>query len=223
MGFDGTAMRLLSLYRGERAAVRAHNFARVASCPLAAIHRAVPENGTIVEVGAGRGLVAGYLALRAPGRTVLGIEPDPDKVAIANRCHVTGQVRLAVGDADGSLPDRVDAVVVVDVLYLLSLARQDTLLARAAQALRPGGRLVVKEMATEAGLKMWLTRAQEHLAVRVLRWTRGGGDFVYRSPAGTAAIIEASGLCHTWRRVDGALGVHPHVLIVGHKPRTVER
>jgi SAM-dependent methyltransferase len=218
MGLDRRTRALLRLYRDEPVAVRAHSLARVASCPLAGLERQVPRAGRILEVGAGRGLVTNYLALAGPERELAGIEPDQERVALANRCRARPGVSFTVGSAADPLPGGLDAVLVVDVLYLLPAAAHDDLVARAAAALRPGGLLLLKEMATEPGWKLALARWQEELVVHGLGWTRGEGAFTFRPPAELARVMAASGLVPRIHRLD-RWALHPHALVVGEKRR----
>ena len=216
MGLDRVARAVLRLYRDEPAAVRAHSLARVASCPLAALERQVPREGRILEVGAGRGLVTNYLALAAPGRELVGIEPDAERVRLANRCRARPGVIFAEGSAADPLPDGLDAVLVVDVLYLLPPAAHDDLVVRAAAALRPGGLLLLKDMATEPAWKLALTRRQEELVVHGLGWTHGEGPLTFRPPADLARVMAESGLVPRIHRLD-RWALHPHALVVGEK------
>jgi SAM-dependent methyltransferase len=216
MGLDRHARALLRLYRDEPLAVRAHSLARVASCPLAALHRYVPPAGRILEVGAGRGLVTNYLALRGPERNLVGVEPDPERVRLANRCRARVGVTFAEGAVADPIPDGLDAVLVVDVLYLLPPEAHDDLVARAAAALRPGGRLLVKEMATTPAWKLALARRQEQLVVNGLGWTRGEGPMTFRSMGELAVAAARAGLVPEIHRLD-ARALHPHALLVARR------
>jgi SAM-dependent methyltransferase len=214
MGLDRHTRELLRLYRGEPLAVRAHSLARIASCPLPALHRHVPLRGRILEVGSGRGLVTNYLALRGPKRNLVGVEPDAERVALANRCRARAGISFAVGRAADPIPADLDAVLVVDVLYLLGPEAQDDLVARAAAALRPGGRLLLKEMATTPAWKLALTRRQEELVVEGLGWTRGEGPMTFRPLGELARSVARVGLVPRIHRLD-ARALHPHALLVG--------
>lgn len=89
-------------------------------------------------------------------------------------------------------PNGVGTVLLLDVLHYHPPAEQDTLLAAAAAALAPGGRLWLRDLDAAAGLRATATRVQERLA-RWLRWHRGV-TLHYRAAAELAGVLERLGL-----------------------------
>jgi O-methyltransferase involved in polyketide biosynthesis len=111
-----------------------------------------------------------------------------------------------------------DAVVLVDVLYLLDEAGQRALLESCAAVLAPGGVLVVKDMATRPRWKARWNATQEALSVRVLKITAGSREFAFVDPDERARWLVAAGLRDVRaRRLDRGR-VHPHHLLVGQAP-----
>jgi 2-polyprenyl-3-methyl-5-hydroxy-6-metoxy-1,4-benzoquinol methylase len=212
----------LGAYHGESLAVRAHVAVRWRSCPFGAVLAALPARGDVLDVGCGHGVLTLALATTRPDVSVTGVDIDEDKIAVARRAaaRVTGgPVRFEVTSGGGGLPGGPgpwDAVVAVDVLYLLPQATQEALVRDLAGALRPGGSLVVKEMDTTPRLKAAWMRVQERLAVRVLRITKGD-ELAFTDPAPLAAAMRAAGLQVDVRPVDRGYP-HPHVLLVGRRP-----
>lgn len=180
----------------------------------------VPRTGRVLEVGCGHGLCAAALALESHEREVVGVDVDGAKIEAARRAalhHAAGNVRFEARPP-GELPDGPwDAVVIVDVLYLIDRAGEAALLRRLAGDLAPGGVIVVKEMATTPRWKFALMRAQERLAVQVLHVTAGDA-LTFVSPDDIAAWLTASGL--TAARVEriDRLYPHPHALVTARKP-----
>jgi SAM-dependent methyltransferase len=213
---DAPGRRALALYRGASAGVRAHVRVRWLSAPFPRIAAALPPAGRVLEIGCGHGLFSAYAALSAPGRQVLGVDIDGDKVdaAVAAARGVDGlEFRRA---PDGAVPEGPwDAVVFVDVLYLLSRDHQRSLLTDAVRALAPGGRIVVKEMGTEPAWKVRWNTLQETLSVKVLRITEGSSfDFV--DPRDMGAWLVDLGLTVELVRLDAGR-VHPHHLLVARR------
>ena len=209
---------LLALYRGAPAVTRAHLAVRWATCPFPAVAEAVPGAGSVLEIGCGHGLLATYLALGGPARLVTGIDPDAGRIAVARRAGARlgargGGLSFAVGPP-GVLPSGpYAAVVMVDVVYLVDPAEQEALVTACAGLLAPGGVLVMKETGTGTGWRARLTLAQELVAVRWLRFTKGRRpSFV--PPARLADWMTAAGL-DVSRRDLGAGYLHPHHLVVG--------
>jgi SAM-dependent methyltransferase len=207
------------------ATARLHARIRWVTAPLDAVVALVLDGApdgpptTVLDWGSGHGLLALALLDRDPQVTVRGADPDADKVA---------QALAAVPAADRGRADfetiaphdrptgTWDVVVLVDVLYLLDPPARQAVLAAAAAAVAPGGRLVVKEMGDRPRWKAALNRVQEHLATRVLRITVGTA---HRPPAPDEidAVLHALGFAT--RRLDLSRGFHvPHTAIVGSAP-----
>jgi len=109
----------------------------------------LPSGGRILEIGCGRGLLCTYLALSRPTRSVLGVDIDPARIGQAQQVARTlPNLDLDYGVAEsGRVPAGPwDAILVVDMLYLLPVAQQRELLTAAAAELAPGGLVLVKEM-----------------------------------------------------------------------------
>ncbi len=214
---DAAARDALRAYRQAPTGDRLHVWVRWLSCPFPPVVDVLPTAGRVLEVGCGHGLFSGYLARRAPGLEVLGVDIDAQKIAVAAAAEPLdgGRLRFAVG-ASGSVPDGPwDAVVLVDVLYLLDEAGQRALLKSCAAVLAPGGVLVVKDMATRPRWKARWNALQEALSVRVLGITAGSPEFAFVDPDERARWLVAAGLRDVrMRRLDRGR-VHPHHLLVG--------
>ena len=211
---DRAARAARAAYRGAAAADRLHVLIRWLSCPFAPVVDVLPRTGRVLEVGCGHGLFSTYLAQRVSGVQVHGVDIDADKVAVARRSSA-GRPTFAVAES-GVLPEGPwDAVVLVDVLYLLDEAGQRALLESCAAVLAPGGALVVKDMSTRPRWKAWVNRAQETVSVRILRITAGSAHFAFVEPGRRAGWLRAAGLVDVRsRRLDRGRA-HPHHLLVG--------
>jgi 2-polyprenyl-3-methyl-5-hydroxy-6-metoxy-1,4-benzoquinol methylase len=214
---DGLGRRVLGLYSGAPLPVRAHVKVRWASCPFRAVAAHVPASGPVLEVGCGHGLLSLLLALGSPRRQVTGIDVDEGKLAAARAAAVAGGLAATFAPAeDGELPAGPwGGIAIVDVLYLLADADQRALLRACAEALAPGGTLVVKEMAPLPRWKATWNTVQETAAVKILGIT-AGEDFTFLPPADLAGAMAGGGLTVTDRPVHRGYP-HPHHLLVGRK------
>lgn len=147
---------------GDRLFVRGRAFL----ADLLAAETHVPEAGAIVDVGCGHGLLANLLVEASPSRDVLGIDPDPRKIAVARLTERPG-LRFRLGDAVSADLPSCDAVTIVDVLYLLPDEEQERVLVSAVAAVRPGGRVIVYAQERRADPRFWLGQAQELLTTGI--------------------------------------------------------
>jgi cyclopropane fatty-acyl-phospholipid synthase-like methyltransferase len=217
-------------YKSSPLGVRLHLAGRLLTCPFHAVAAAVPAVGNILDAGCGHGLFTLYLAEQENRRRLIGVDIDerklPEARAAAENLGFVGQVAFAAvpsnwnpsfADPIHRPPNGWDAIVCVDVLYLLGRERARAWLHGAASALAPGGRLVVKELDTTPTWKFKVSRFQEVLATRVLRITRGEElELVPRTDVEDA--LRATGLFVEEERLDRGR-LHPHYLVVGTRPR----
>jgi len=212
------------LYSAAPLAVRAHVWGRWATCPFRRVADHVPETGRILEVGCGYGLFVNHLALGSRGRQVAGIDVDVRKIVHGQRA--ARQAAVHGGRAElrleppGDIPDGPwDALVIVDVLYLLDPDAQRGLLLSCAEQLALGGVLVVKEMATEPRWKARWNKVQETMAVKVAKIT-AGDQLTFLEPSVLGRWMEEAGLVVAHEPLHRRYP-HPHHLIVGAKRRSV--
>jgi uncharacterized protein (DUF2062 family)/2-polyprenyl-3-methyl-5-hydroxy-6-metoxy-1,4-benzoquinol methylase len=127
--------------------------------------------GTVVDLGTGLAPLPILLAQRGQAERAIGIEWDAAKVASARRAAAgLDAVEIREGDARSAELPEADAVLLIDLLHYYPREEQRALLAHAAAALRPGGRLAVRETVREG--RSGLTRLLEGIAV-ALRWNKG--------------------------------------------------
>ncbi len=160
--------RAVAHYDSLPAGMRWHVRIRRWLSRLEDVEALVPKNGNILEIGSGHGLVSLYLAHASEGRHILGLDIDAAKVEAAQKVgDIGGRVEFRVGDAL-ELPDAVfDAIVIVDVLYLMDEAAQAAVLKAAKKLLRPGGKLVWKAQDQSPAWKYLLTKAQEWITTTI--------------------------------------------------------
>lgn len=208
---------LFALYANLPARVRAHIALRWRTCPFPSIAARVPERGRILDYGSGHGVFSHWLAQLGPARDVVGVDVAAEKLlaadAAAREAERRGEPhasfrRVSPGEIP---PGPWDAILFVDVLYLLDYADQEELLRGAARALAPGGVILVKEVGNRPRVKALWNRVQETMAVRVLGIT-AGRRLRFLPPERHAGWLEAEGLTVACERLDRGYA-HPHHLL----------
>ncbi len=138
-----------------------------------AIARHVHRDSFTVDLGTGLGMLPMLLGELGEGRRVLGVDWDPGKM----RCGLQAArglpaVEIIEGDLHVTPLPTCDVITLVDVLHYYETDRQEALLKRCRGALKPGGRLLIREGdGSRRGGARW-TRLVETWATR-LGWNQG--------------------------------------------------
>jgi uncharacterized protein (DUF2062 family) len=187
-----------------------------------AIAPLVPPGAFTVDLGSGLGMLPVLLGVVGDGRRALGVEWDAAKVACgahAARGHEgtppLDGIAIVEGDARTAEIPACDVITLVDMLHYWDADVQRALLSRCRAALKPGGRLLVREGDPAArGGARW-TRAVEAIVTR-LGWNRGP-RVRFRPVAELRADLE--GLGFEVRIDEVAARTHPgNVLLVAELP-----
>jgi 2-polyprenyl-3-methyl-5-hydroxy-6-metoxy-1,4-benzoquinol methylase len=205
-------VQALGLYRSAPLSVRLHTTIRAWTCPFAALLERVPAEGRLLEVGCGHGLFANAAALGRPRLQVLGIDPSADKIRWAQATvDGRGNVRFAQAGIDAVGERDFDLLAVIDVLYLVARAGWTDFLRACHERLRPGGRLLLKEVDVRPRWKFYRCVAQETLSLRLLGITHGE-SFGFAGREETLAALAAAGFGRVEVTDLGRGYLTPHVL-----------
>ena len=104
--------------------------------------------GTVLEVGCGTANFVVLAAKSFPAARVVGVDIDPDGLAVGRRrideAGVGGRAEVHEGTVAASVPPKsVDVVVMVQVLHEIEQNLRPTVVDECAAALKPGGWLVI--------------------------------------------------------------------------------
>lgn len=129
--------------------------------PVNAATVSLGDLGEVLDLGCGRGQLAALLLEYPCAASVVGLDFDEAKVALAQRACEGLSARFSVGDVRDLPQGLFDTVLLIDVLHYLPEPQQDDLLAQIADRLRHGGRLVMRDADRGRGLRSRVTLAQE--------------------------------------------------------------
>ena len=137
--------QLKDLYRGTSLSP-CYTALKLWILPFEECSRALPQHGTILDVGCGYGFLANYLSLDGPQRRVIGNDVDPRRIQVAQQTVRDGRhVEFIVGDSRTLPAATFDGVVLTDMLHHVPYADQAPILRDLYDKLAPGGVLVVRE------------------------------------------------------------------------------
>jgi 2-polyprenyl-3-methyl-5-hydroxy-6-metoxy-1,4-benzoquinol methylase len=204
-------------YAGEGLAARLHVAVRALTCPFGQVIDRFPTSGAVLDVGCGHGLLLHLLA-RDPehgGLALHGIDHDAAKIATAQRTARPG-VAFSTTPLEAVPAAAYDAVSIFDVLYTVRREVWPEILRGCHRALRPGGRLIVKEVIDRPRWKYWAIMAQETLSVSLLGITKGDPPH-FESPEGYRRAMAEAGFQIAEARPLSTASWISHYLFVGLK------
>jgi len=174
----------------------------------------LPDEGRILDVGCGFGLFAAYFGQTHPRRSIVGVDPNARRVALAkNVVRGMGAERFdfRVGDIrTAPLEESFAAAYILDVMHHIPEDDQRPVLARLRSLLWPGGVLVMKDITTEPRSGLLFTKALDRLMVGMKE------PLAYRHHRAWGQMLTELGFHVRMVRVPDALP-YPHVVIAATK------
>lgn len=157
--------------------------------------RIIPRCGVITDVGCGLGPLSYVLSLLSADRTVLGIDYDADKIAIAQHGWLKREnLSFAYGNAlEYDLPNS-DVFVLNDVLHYMKPEEQDFLIRRCADRLNDCGKIILRDGDSSNAKKHKLTRLTEVFSTKILGFNKTDGELCFSSEAQIRSIAQSCGL-----------------------------
>lgn len=143
-------------------------------------NRIVPRRARITDIGCGLGPLSYMLAMLSGKRTVLGIDYDADKIAVANHNFSRNErIRFVCANvADYDLPES-DVFVMNDMLHYMDYPSQERLLETCIGKLLPGGMLIIRDGDAGGTAKHRVTRFTELLSTRLLEFNKRENDLCF--------------------------------------------
>lgn len=170
--------------------------------------------GEVLDIGTGAGQLPLLLLELGRATKAHGVDWDEAKIRDAQRA-AAGRADFVRGDARSAEFTQADTVLLIDLLHYFRIEEQDAILRRAAAAVRPGGRILVREADTEQGWRSLVTRIEEAIFT-TLRFNRGE-RVRFRSSKEITALLEGLGFsCRTIPAWGGT--PFSNVLILGARP-----
>ena len=177
---------------------------------LAAMYVAPQPGQVIADIGCGTGSLVLLLARVEPAAQIIGLDPDPDVLAIARRksSEAAVQWRVGMGDAvaESLGAEALDAAVSSLVLHQCPLPMKRAILASMHTALRPGGKLVIADYG-------WQRTTLMRLAFRAVQLADGKQDTQPNADGAVPELMSEAGFrdvreAEVVRTVSGSISVY---------------
>ena len=142
--------------------------------------RIIPRKARITDLGCGLGPLSYMLSMLSEERTVLGIDYDKDKIAVANHNFSRNErIRFVCANVtDQELPPS-DVFIMNDMLHYMGHSLQERLLESCIGKLLPGGMLIVRDGDAGGTARHRVTRFTELLSTRLLEFNKKENDLCF--------------------------------------------
>jgi 1-acyl-sn-glycerol-3-phosphate acyltransferase len=126
----------------------------------------VPENGTVLDLGCGYGLLSNLLAHKSLGRDVLGVDFDAGKIRVAVKTALPRPSARFVNEniLEWDYPES-GCILMIDVLHYWSRENQSKIIKKASDALEPGGVLAFREICRSTSFSCFTSGITERLSL----------------------------------------------------------
>jgi len=135
------------LYQGRNLSIRLYTLLRWWLCPFEKMEKYLPEEGIILDLGCGYGLLANFLSLKSDKRRVIGIDNSKRRLEVA-KSTIGNRLNIKFIQADiiqSDLP-KCRGVVMTDFLHHLPERVLKDLLEKVFNSLEPRGALIIEEV-----------------------------------------------------------------------------
>jgi 1-acyl-sn-glycerol-3-phosphate acyltransferase len=113
-----------------------------------ALDEVVPRHGFVLDLGCGYGMATHWLAQFTDARTFLGLDYDENKIRVARRtAPESPRIKFQTADILNCDYPPCDTILLLDVLHYWTPEKQQLILNKARLALRPGGKLILRDAA----------------------------------------------------------------------------
>lgn len=167
---------LLSLYKNLSLIDKLHIYIRLRRLPFEVIEKYVPKKGKILDFGCGHGFFSLYMSKMCKDRSILGIDISKNKIGIASKSVHDKNVSFEYSDKTISYLEGkfcYNAIVILNVLYLLKRNDQENVMKNASRDLNKNGKLLIVEPDANLKFRTFYEIARESTMIRLLGLTKG--------------------------------------------------
>ncbi len=160
------------------------------------LNRYIQNPRRIIDIGCGYGVPATWLLEIYPEAQVFGLEPDEERVLIANRAiGERGQVQVGLAPDLPEVDGPVDYVMMLDMLHLISDEELQLVLRRIYDKLETGGTLLIRATvpsARKVPWKRWIEATRLKITGMQERFRQEKEIAGFMATAGFAVQVHAS-------------------------------
>ncbi len=158
-------------------------------------NKLIGKRKSIVDVGCGYGYLSLFLHYHNPDRTILGLDYDADKIALADNCmKLSHSIRFFSTDLRMHNFSSTDVYFFNDVLHYLTEEEQFDVLEKAYSTLNDGGLLIIREGIVELSAKHKNTKRTEELSTKWFKFNKTTNELCFLSSEKLKSFAEKKNL-----------------------------
>lgn len=170
--------KLLNLYRKLPFHHRLFVRLRADMLPLEEINEIIPNEGVIVDLGCGHGVISNYLALLSSQRNVYGIDFDDERISLARTTvGIRNNINFENKDITNLNIIESNAVILFGVLCLVPFESWGIILQKVKNSLSSDGVLLIHEIKKTDTFLYKIHAFKEHV-FRAIGITKAKGLYV---------------------------------------------
>ncbi len=158
-------------------------------------HKLIPASASVLDLGCGYGFLSYMLHFLSPERTIIGVDYDEEKIAVASNGYLRGKnLSFVCKDITGYEIEKQDVIIISDVLHYLQESQQAEFLKRCFDAILPGGVLILRDGDTDLEDKHKATKLTEFFSTKLLRFNESRQPLNFISGKYIKELAEQAGL-----------------------------
>lgn len=162
--------------------------------PYSAMEKYLPKSGKVLDLGCGHGLLSTLVAETSPERQVIGVDHDAKRIEIAGKInHLIPNLNFKSDSLQTAFEADCSAILLIDVMHYFNSEEQKSLIAKSYQNLKPGGKLLLRELNPNKSAVSMFNQAYEK-SVTTLNWTKTSASHLhYREELEWVALLKETG------------------------------
>jgi 2-polyprenyl-3-methyl-5-hydroxy-6-metoxy-1,4-benzoquinol methylase len=200
---------------------RVFMFLRYISAPFFSIEKLIPHSSKVLDVGCGHGLFELVLKNRSNNRSIIGIDPDKNKIRFANK--IEGEIartkfrHLSIFQIK-EFEKKFDCIVMFDVDYLLKNEEKIKIFKKVKKLLNKNGIFILKTVVNDGSIGYYMGYLQELVTVFLFKKTlTADKKFNFLSISEYKDIFKTSGFKIKKEGQLRTIFYHPHYYFVAKK------
>ena len=158
------------------------------------LEKYIPKSGLIIDLGCGYGIISHLLSLSHPERKIIGFDVSHIRIETARKTE-SDNIQFQLADIKKAQIPTCDAVIIIDILYLIPYQDQERVLLKCFEGLNQDGVMIIKDTNKSTSWKFRYTYIEERIKTKLGIYGREVREksLHYRSSEDFSALLKRIG------------------------------